>query len=360
MSGSKLPAGWLGGVLALGAWVLSVAGVLSLPGCGKFEPPAVVLYSSVDDEVARAAVERFERETGWKVQLVGDTEATKTTGLVQRLLAERDSPRADVWWSSEALGSVRLAREGVLAPYSSPGNDDDFDRGWPAMLRGEEGAWYGFAQRPRVVVVNTQRVDQAQRPRSLLDLGSERFPRRVGLARASFGTTRGQMAYLLHTLGPERFTQWLEGLKKHGAVVYDGNAAVVRAVAMGEVDAGLTDLDDVIAGQREGWPVETVFEPAKNDDGTPRPVGTLMTPNTVGLVRGARHLAGATALVDFLLSGESERALAKGPGRNSPVRPAVLNEFPTLRVHSAAEPDWQDLADEVEPALKLVDRVLGP
>ena len=51
-------------------------------------PQEVVVYTSVDDVFARPIAERFERETGIRVRLVPDTEETKSTGLVNRLIAE--------------------------------------------------------------------------------------------------------------------------------------------------------------------------------------------------------------------------------------------------------------------------------
>jgi iron(III) transport system substrate-binding protein len=54
----------------------------------------VVVYVSADDVVARPILDAFEKDTGIKVEMRGDTEATKTTGLVQRLRAEKERPRA--------------------------------------------------------------------------------------------------------------------------------------------------------------------------------------------------------------------------------------------------------------------------
>ncbi|QKK07176.1 MAG: hypothetical protein HND58_02715 [Planctomycetota bacterium] len=108
----------------------------------------MVLYSSVDDFVLRDVVSAFEAESGVKVRLLGDTEATKTTGLLERLIAERDEPRADVWWSSEPFGTIRLAGMGLLAPagITPPEITDAALRG---RLDAADGSWFGFALRAR-------------------------------------------------------------------------------------------------------------------------------------------------------------------------------------------------------------------
>ena len=94
-----------------------------LTGCSKEQPAAqqeVVVYTSLDKVFSQPILEGFERKTGIKVKAVYDSEATKTTGLVNRLIAEKDSPRADAFWNSETGRTIVLKQKGVLAPYKSP------------------------------------------------------------------------------------------------------------------------------------------------------------------------------------------------------------------------------------------------
>lgn len=68
-------------------------------GCGKKAPQQeVVVYTSLDKVFSQPILEAFEKQTGIKVLAVYDSEATKTTGLVNRLIAEKDNARADVFW----------------------------------------------------------------------------------------------------------------------------------------------------------------------------------------------------------------------------------------------------------------------
>ncbi|MFM9169752.1 MAG: ABC transporter substrate-binding protein, partial [Phycisphaerales bacterium] len=87
--------------VARAAWAAALlASLAAVVGCGK--SPSVTVYTSADqDEVARPVFERFERETGIRVDAKFDTEATKTTALANALRAERSRPRADVFWSNE-------------------------------------------------------------------------------------------------------------------------------------------------------------------------------------------------------------------------------------------------------------------
>ena len=76
--GRKWASWMLGGIVSLSfTW--------GLFGCSE-SPATVVVYTSVDDVFARPVAERFERETDIRVRLVPDTEETKSTGLLNRLI----------------------------------------------------------------------------------------------------------------------------------------------------------------------------------------------------------------------------------------------------------------------------------
>ena len=83
------------------AWAAGLAAVFC--GCGKpaAPPPEVVVYVAHDQIYSEPILKQFEAETGIKAKIAFDTEASKTTGLVQRLIAEAANPRADVFWNNE-------------------------------------------------------------------------------------------------------------------------------------------------------------------------------------------------------------------------------------------------------------------
>jgi len=88
-------------------------------GTGAIGAP-VVVYSSVDEVYARPVLEAFTKQTGVVIKLVSDTEETKSTGLLNRLLAERSRPQADVFWSGDPIRAGVLMARNVSEPYRSP------------------------------------------------------------------------------------------------------------------------------------------------------------------------------------------------------------------------------------------------
>jgi len=319
-------------------------------GAGGGAGKSVVLYSSVDGEILRPIVDLYEQRTGVRVLLVGDTEATKTTGLVQRVIAERGRPGADVWWSSEILGTLRLAREGLLEPHKI--GDES---AWPEWLREPTGLWHAMALRPRVVVYRTGKHAEldAAPPRTIEDLLRPALKGRIGMARPAFGTTRGHVAVLRATMGAEGYEGLLRKLADHGLRLYDGNAAVVRAVANGEIDAALTDLDDVVAGRANGWPVAS----AAPGDGQPT-LGVL-TPNSLALVRGGPNTEAGRALLEYLLSPEVEKELAAGDWKAVPARAELRDAASQAWWVAMADVDWTRAGSEANDAIDAAERILG-
>ncbi len=111
-----------------------------LAGCRRKSTQEVVVYTSLDQVFSQPILEAFEKETGIKVLAVYDSEATKTTGLVNRLIAEKDNPRTDVFWNSETGRTIVLKKKSVLAKYISPSAADI-----PSIFKDPDGCWTGFA-----------------------------------------------------------------------------------------------------------------------------------------------------------------------------------------------------------------------
>src|SRR2546425_13176607 len=74
----------------------------------------VIVYASQDEVYAEPILEEFTKETGTKVRAVYDSEAVKTVGLANRLLAERAHPQCDVFWNNEEFRTGQLPSHNVF------------------------------------------------------------------------------------------------------------------------------------------------------------------------------------------------------------------------------------------------------
>jgi len=79
----------------------------------------VIVYTTVDQIFSEPILKDFEKETGIKVKAVYDTEETKSTGVLNRLIAEKDNPQCDVFWSGDPVRTIVLKNKGITFPYNS-------------------------------------------------------------------------------------------------------------------------------------------------------------------------------------------------------------------------------------------------
>ena len=262
----------------------------------------VVLYTSVDDPFVRPLAQRFEQQTGVKVTLVTDAEASKTAGLSEKVLAEKDHPQADVYWGNEPFHTINMAEQGVFSPHASPAGSDVRDR-W----RDKAGMYQTIGLRARMIVISTRKEDAAitSQIHSIKDLANPALKGRIGMSNPAFGTASGQVAAWYLNWGDSATDDFLRSLKSNGILLLGGNSVVVDQVATGTIIAGLTDNDDIANGKADNQPVAAIAPNAGSKD-------ALLIPTTIALVRGAPHPEVAQKLIDFLMDPAVERQLIDG------------------------------------------------
>jgi iron(III) transport system substrate-binding protein len=310
----------------------------------------VVVYTALDREFSEPILQKFEEDTGITVRPVYDTEAVKTVGLVNRLIAERDRPAADVFWNNEIVRSIQLRREGVTEPFDSPSAAEI-----PDELKDPQGHWIGFATRARVLAVNTERIpDEADYPTSVDALTDPRWQGDAAFAKPLFGTTSTHAAILWAEEGEDSMEFWRAALDN--AVMEAGNAQARDATASGEVAWCMTDTDDAYGAIVDGRPVEIVYP-----DSGPGEEGLVLIPNTLVKIRNSPNPEEAQALIDYLLSPEVEALLAQSRSAQIPVRPGIdpppgLEPIAGLTIR---EVDWEEVADALEQSQAALAAMLG-
>jgi iron(III) transport system substrate-binding protein len=333
---------WLSGVFL-------VISSIVLVGCHAepAKPKEVIVYTALDEEFSQSIFEEFTRTTGIVVRPKYDTESTKTVGLTQAILAERERPRCDLFWNNEILNTLRLEREGLLRAYASPAAKE-----YPASARSPQGNWHGFAARARVLIVNTNQLSEARRPKSIQDLIDPQWYESVGIAKPLFGTTATHAACLAAVWGEEKTHEFFKAVKRNTRIM-SGNKQVAQAVASGELAFGLTDTDDALAEIAAGMPVAIVYPDQAEGE-----VGTLFIPNTLALVRGSEHPEAAEKLLNWLLSSDVEKQLANGPSGQIPLREGVAasDRVKTPQQVRAMEVDFAKATDAWDETARFLQQ----
>lgn len=323
--------------------ILATVSFCLYAGCKKVDQKEVVIYTSVDQVFSEPVLKDFEKETGIKVKAVYDVEASKTVGLVNRLLAEKDRPKCDVFWNSEFSRTIVLKDKGVLEPYRSKSADDI-----PEKFKDKNGYWTGFAARARVLIYNTNMLRESELPKSIFEFTNILWKGKVALAYPLFGTTATHVAALYSTLGQDMTEGYLKALKDNAVVIVDGNAVARDIVVQGQLPIAFTDTDDVNVAVQSGKPVRMLW-PDKEG------IGTLLIPNTVALVKGAPHPDEARALIDYLLSRKVESRLAFSESAQIPVREGIEkpSHVPEISSIKVMDVDYGEVARHLEESTKF-------
>ncbi len=321
--------------------------LLSLMGCsekGESSSKNVTVYVSEDQVFSEPILRDFERDTGIKVNALYDTEESKSTGVMNRLIAEKNNPQADVYWANEPIRAEVLKQKGISAPFISVNAKDI-----PAVFKDPDGYWIGFSARARVFVVHK---DVKVKPTKISDYTDMATKGKSVIANPLFGTTTAQIAALYSVWGDEKVQSFMDSLKQNGVVISTSNGESADFVAAGVYDFSLVDSDDAINRIRSGKAVTMVY-PDQGDN----EIGAFIVPNAVVLIHGAPHPEEAKILMEYLLSKETERKLAYADCAQIPLHPGVEMppELQPISAIKVMEVNYSDVAKkmiEIQPFLK--------
>lgn len=316
--------------LAIVAAGLAVMVLFFVSWLGRPPQDALVVYCAHDAVYSEEVLRDFERQTGIRVVIRFDSEATKSLSLSNLIIAERDRPQCDVFWNNEVLGTMRLAEAGLLESWRGSGWERIPDR-----FKDVEGRWTGFGARMRVWIINLNQMpstdDAIKQKLSGNDLSH------VAMAKPLYGTTLTHYAALWSETGGDDLKAWHDDLRGRGLKEVNGNAVVKNLVAEGVCDCGWTDTDDFFLAVDDNRPVTML--PIRTPAGK-----TIVIPNSVAIIKGAKHETSARLLVDFLLSEETELRLARSKARQIPLGKINVNQLPDdVRALTDAAADGVDL-----------------
>lgn len=279
----------------------------------------VIIYTSQDEEYAEPIFQDFEKSTGIKVMAVFDSEAVKTVGLVNRLLAESSNPQCDVFWNNEELRTRMLATKNIFR---------------------ETNGWVQLGYRSRRLAMNTNHISVGDAPHKFLDATNTAYRGKVALAYPLFGTTASHFLCLRQAWGDAAWQNWCRALVANKPFIVDGNSVAAKQVGSGEAFLAFTDSDDAAAEQREGAQISIL--PLADD--------SLIIHNTAGIIRGAPHPDAAQKLLDYLRSEAVQQKLVDKHALES-ATPANPKTQPGLKV------DWDALLKDMDTGTEELKQI---
>lgn len=311
----------------------------------------VNLYTSHDYEYSKPIIDDFMKKTGIKVNVAYDSEATKTVGLVNRLLAEKNNPQCDVFWNNEILRTLLLKKNNIFDKYISQNAEDISEK-----YKDSEGYWTGFGARIRVIVYNKEKFKNnlSAIPKSVHALTDTSWSNRAALSNPLIGTSATHTAAFFMVWGKDKTIKFFNQLIQNKIKILPGNSVVRDYCANRIIDWGITDSDDVISGILNNKPIDFVI-PDQDEQSS----GTLLIPNTVSLIKGAPHTENAKKLIDFLLTNEVEIALSQCPSAQIPLHKNLASPkyFPELQKIKIMDINYNDLYEKSSEIEKSISEI---
>jgi iron(III) transport system substrate-binding protein len=308
----------------------------------------VVVYVSEDQVFSEPILKDFERDTGTRVHAVYDTEETKSAGVMNRLIAEKANPQADVYWANEPIRAEVLRQQGVSTPYRSPSAE-----GIPQQFREPQSHWTGFSARARMLIVDQRLKDK---PVSIEAYTDPRFNGKAVMANPLFGTTTAHMAALFTVWGDDRAKTFLDAVRRNGVHISSSNGESADQVATGPFQFALVDSDDVHSRQKLGQQIDGVY-PDQEKGG----LGCFIVPNAVLLIKNGPHAEAGKKLIDYLLSRDTEKKLAYSDAAQIPLHGGVETPPDVRRLESLKimRVDYAQVAAKMEAIQPLLKDWVG-
>jgi iron(III) transport system substrate-binding protein len=221
--------------LVAAALVLST----TVSGCGAIalggdEPADLQVYSARHYDLEEAFTE-FEEQTGITVEFIYGDDAE----LLERLKAEGDETPADVFMTVDAGNLWNAAKQGELAPISSP----RLDKAVPEDLRDPKGQWYGLAMRARTVTYNPDAVDPSEfdTEDTYAGLADPKWKGRLCMRDSTSSYTQSLVASLIDLHGREKALEIVKGWVDNDVEIMSNDILLLEALDAGACDVAINN-----------------------------------------------------------------------------------------------------------------------
>ena len=334
--------------------LLTASAVTSIvaPGPGQAQQAVLNLYSARHYQTDEALYRNFTEQTGIRINRIelGDEP------LLQRLKSEGANSPADVVLLVDAARLWRAQIDGLFQPIDSKILNERI----PANLRANDGSWYGFSTRARVIVydkskVKPQEVDSYEKLADPVNKG------RVCTRSGSHPYMLSLIGAMVERSGEAATEQWARGVVANMArPPRGGDTDQIKAVASGECGVALTntyywvrlmrstDPKDKEVVDRVGfiWPNQATSGTHVNVSGG----GVARhAPNRASAIRFLEYLSGPQAQAYFA-DGNNEWPVVKGVQVSNPA-------LASLGTFKAEEVPISSIGKGQIAAQRILDRV---
>ncbi len=281
--------------VAVGIFILPVSAFSqskALVQSAKKEGGRVVVYGSLESDTMAAISKAFEKKTGIEV----DYWRASATKVMDRALSEyrAGKPLFDVVLTNTDPMRI-MQKDGIFARYYSPSEKDYPKEAIDPAL--------GPMYRHTIIGImyNTDAIKPADAPKSLEDLLKAQYRGKLVMPDPTEHTTTAQwFASLYKVMGKEKADKFIHDLAATKPILVESLLPAAKRVTTGETPLAITYVKYAYIFGKEGAPLNYVRLPEMLGDG-----------EYIDLSNKAPHPAAGKAFMDFFLSPESLKIMAK-------------------------------------------------
>ena len=277
---------------------LLVGALLTAGHAYAADADVLLVYNAQHEGLTKAWVEGFTRDTGIKVTLRNGDDSEMGNQLVQ----EGQASPADVFLTENSPAMALVDNAGLFAKVAPTTLEQV-----AAAYRPTHGNWVGIAARSTVFVYNPAKLQQADLPKSLLDLANPAWKGRWAASPAG-ADFQAIVSAVLELKGEAATLEWLKGMKSN-ASLYRGNSAVLKAVNAGQVDSGViyhyySFVDQAKTGENSK---NTALHYFKHQD-----PGAFVSLSGGAVLASSKHQEQAQAFLKWITSPKGQAVLGSG------------------------------------------------
>ncbi len=269
--------------------------LLTLTACTSKSQPSISIYTSLEESVAKALLEAYQKETGVQVDFV----RLATGEAAARIEAEGKRPQAALWLGGVGLGHAELKAKGLTAPYASVATSKI-----PATFKDSEGYWNGIYLGVLAFVTNESQLKSKSltAPEKWSDVLDPKWKGQIQLPNpGTSGTSFNLITTLITLMGEPKAFDFMKALHKNISQYTKSGAAPTKSVALGETTLAIGYYHDIVRLIEETKaPLKVTFP----TDGTGYEIAA------VSLLKDGPQPELAKQLVDWLYSKTASQILA--------------------------------------------------
>ena len=250
-------------------------------------------YTSTPFPLVQHLIDRFQQDTGIKVQLL----RTGGQAVLRRFQQEAAAGRAgaDVMTMSDAGAANGLARQGLFEPFRPEGFDKVVSE-----ARDRDGRW--VAQRLSIVgiPIRSDKVPDSDAPGTWSDL---RHPRYKGLMVMPDPSFTAIQLIVVGMLSRRLGWDFYKALRANDTMIVQGHQQVFSTMQQGERVIGAEGTDPRSFTGGKEVPNQRMIYPSE---------GVFIVSSPTAVIRGARNPNAARLFAQFMVSPAAQRMIAEG------------------------------------------------